>query len=53
MHRATIIPVDDPLIWTHAHLRASCRRVGHPLHDNVPAADLWIAASALATACPS
>lgn len=52
VHRAIVIPVDDHLVWTHAHLRAACRRAGHPLQDKVHAGDMWIAASALAAGLP-
>ncbi len=52
IHRAVVIPVDDHVLWTHARLRTACRRAGHPLHDRTHAADLWVAASALAHQLP-
>ncbi len=50
--RAVVLPVDDRLVWGMARLRADCRRVGHPLHQPVHGADLWIAASAVAFGLP-
>jgi predicted nucleic acid-binding protein len=52
LRRAHVIDVDDHLIWTHARLRTTCRRVGHPLHDKSHNGDLWIAASAVAHDLP-
>jgi predicted nucleic acid-binding protein len=52
LHRAVVIPIDDHVMWTHARLRAACLLVGHPLHDKAHAADLWIAASAVAHGLP-
>lgn len=52
LHQAVVIPVDDDLMWTHARLRAACRRVGHALQDKAHNGDLWIAASAVAHDLP-
>ena len=50
--RAVVLPVDDQLVWGLARLRADCRRLGHPLHQPIHGADLWIASSALVHGLP-
>jgi predicted nucleic acid-binding protein len=43
----TVVPVTDRLLTTMAELRATCRQIGHPLHDQAHGNDLWIAATAI------
>jgi predicted nucleic acid-binding protein len=43
----TVVPVSDRFLTTMADLRAACRRIGHPLHDQAHGNDLWIAAAAV------
>lgn len=43
---AVAIPPHDELATEWAQLRLDCRQAGHPLHDKVHHADLWIAATA-------
>lgn len=42
----TLVPITDGLIDEVARLRYECRLVGHPLHSEAHAGDLWIAAAA-------
>jgi predicted nucleic acid-binding protein len=43
----TVVPVTDSFLTTMANLRATCRRAGHPLAEQVHGNDLWIAATAV------
>jgi predicted nucleic acid-binding protein len=43
----TVVPVTDRFLTTMAELRVSCRRIGHPLGNQVHGNDLWIAATAV------
>ncbi|MFV0308076.1 MAG: hypothetical protein ACK5OX_10080 [Desertimonas sp.] len=36
----TVVPVSDLLLTTVVQTRAMCRRLGHPLHDQVHTSDL-------------
>lgn len=49
---AALIPPHDDLAHQWAALRYECRKVGHPLHDKVHHADLWIAATARLVGVP-
>jgi predicted nucleic acid-binding protein len=48
----TVVPVSDRLLSTVAETRAMCRRLGHPLHEQVHTSDLWVASVALHIGAP-
>lgn len=43
---AATVPPTESLVREWARLRDDCRRAGHPFHEKVHVADLWIAATA-------
>jgi len=46
------LPVTPSVIQRYAELRASCRLLGHPMHEKIHAGDAWVAATALAYGVP-
>jgi hypothetical protein len=48
----TAVPVSDRLLSAVADTRASCRRLGHPLHEQAHTSDLWVASVALHIGAP-
>lgn len=52
LDRTATIPVDDTVVSAYAALTAECRQHGHPLHQNLHAADRWVAATARAWNLP-
>lgn len=47
IHRADILPVDEPTTTAFARLRYECMLAGHPLHQKQHVGDMWIAAAAV------
>ncbi|HYU86653.1 MAG TPA: hypothetical protein VEK80_17750 [Kribbellaceae bacterium] len=47
INQSRVLPTDEDTTWAYAHLRAECRRSGHPLHQKEHVGDLWIAAAAM------
>lgn len=48
LDRTPTIRSDDHVVDAYATLTATCRRVGHALHDKIHTGDRWIAACAIA-----
>lgn len=48
----TVVPVSDRLLTTVVETRATCRRLGHPLHVHMHTNDLWVASTALHIGAP-
>lgn len=52
LHARPLIPVDEKVQAEYAAIKAWARGSGHAFHDKGHAADLWIAASAVAFSLP-